>query len=660
MQNNNIQYAVPPGYEISNGVIVDARGNSVTNGTISIIEIQNIKKGGSLSEEGKAEQFLILEFSIKNGETKRVSIPYKDIATKKVLDYVPVGFYIMLDTAGKQQRFLSRVIFSYINKANKTESISVPIGYSEVNDRLIYNLGGEIINGDGLEISNGSDVQLVEYKKPICGMFEWIKAFCKQGSAQTVMFLAAMMPFVKPVISVKDYGLTFAVYIVGKTGRGKSEQASLLTNLYVYKNDSKTSATQISLESDKIIIFETLDHCMDQNVLVDNLNMSSNSSADKRKRENTLTVILHHLSSKGSVGLKNKKYNVNSMIFVSAEYLLKDYSTINRTLVVKIEKAFDAERLTFLQKNTGAYIDFIKKFIEWICCNAKTLKNIVGEWPSQKLNVQNEEKYEGVRRMSRTYETIKCVEDLLLLFFEKQFKLNETVLSEYRTMFDNAIEEAVGCTLDECANVGPEAETYYVERLLDIFIYDYDKIIAENMDEYKEFNRKANKKNKKLNPDERIRKKVFFRKGQYYHARPEDVLEAIKHCISATPLPASPTTKQSISAQLKYYGLLHINQGKSSYPVADYGKGTRFYYIWVPRIMELFEEDPERFANADRFSKMPEFQHDINQYAWLDQDDDENDNVNYNDGRSFAEIYFDDDDVEDEDDNDIEYDEDSD
>ena len=73
--------------------------------------------------------------------------------------------------------------------------------------------------------------------------------------------------------------------------------------------------------------------------------------------------------SSGNCHYKDIKVKLDNIAIVTAEYVIKNNSTVNRCLLVQLENAFDSNELTILKKEHGKYIAFLKDFILWLCRN---------------------------------------------------------------------------------------------------------------------------------------------------------------------------------------------------------------------------------------------------------------------------------------------------
>ena len=332
--------------------------------------------------------------------------------------------------------------------------------------------------------------------------------------------------------------------------------------------------------------------CRDMPFLVDDLNDSGVATVSAKKRER-LSEVIQQLSGSGTLSIRGEEFDVRfATPIITAEKLIESYSTINRTLIIKYEHPFDADTMTWLQEKRNLYVDFLERFIGWICQNHTRLEQCVRSWTFSNLHggIKNPEAYTGFHRLVRTFETLKVALELFLLHLREVYAIPQEVEQSWRRLLDEGINQAVfSDTLEHLRKDSAMQERFYVDAVLDIFSYEEqrytkkEKLVAKSFEKYKELNKRA-----KI--DARIPKKIFFQSGDYYCYRGDDLVEYL----SAQRDNEYKISKKAVSAQLDYHGLLQRQAGELSYPIAEDGK-TRYYHLRMNVVERMLKEQQEAF-----------------------------------------------------------------
>lgn len=589
---------LPPGYSVENGTIVrrwtDKKGEHaevIANGMIQVITV--------VKYTDSSELFLIARFtSINAVQYEDIQLPVKQVTGngKKLLDFVPDWFVLLAPSPAKRLSFLQQTL--NIQRVEIKEVVNVQRvgpGYHTTDDgTLFYVLGNMVLNRPpDVNIEVVTPFHLLDENGPHGQDIVWDRTFCEQGPPQAALFVAALTAYIRPILEATNNFDRFGIFIAGESGIGKTTGAKLLCQLF----DEESGA---ALSSDKPDILREMSLYRDLPFLVDDLNDSHISSAMNKKMER-LSEILQQLSGTGVLSIRGETFDVGRTIpIVTAESLLKSYSTIDRVLVVSFEKPFDVGTMTWLQQHRDLYVDFLKGFIEWICRNHTRLETAVRSWKFANLNGgKNPDAYVGFNRLMRTFKILKITVALLLLHLREVYSLPKEDEISWQRMLDDGINQSVFVdTLKHLCKESKENERIYVDAVLDIFDDERqlhgakNRLVAASFEKYVELNKRAS-------IDARIPRKIFFESadGEYYCYRGDDLIEYL----AAKDDNQYIISKKAVSEQLDYHGLLQRKWGDLSYPIAKSKQNDRYYHLRKKTVEQLQKERRDEFlAKVDK------------------------------------------------------------
>lgn len=145
--------------------------------------------------------------------------------------------------------------------------------------------------------------------------------------------------------------------------------------------------------------------------------------------------------------------------------------------------------------------------------------------------------------------------------------------------------------------------------ILEEFLFNNHNCIANSFIEYQKFNKKSIVK-KGIRQNEQQRK-LFFREDNYcYCITGKDLIDLFSN-LDNFPFVIN---KKAISAQLNHHGLLKIRGGEYSFPLNGNSNKTRYYHLYIKRIVELIQDffPSEEILLADYLSPIPELNDHIN------------------------------------------------
>lgn len=596
---------LPPGYSVENGKIVrrwtDKKGEHaaiVANGNIEVISVRQ-------NTDNPDELFLTTRFTSSDVvRYEDILIPAKQITGngKKLLDFVPDWFVLLAPTPAKRLTFLQQVLnFQRIEIKEVVKIQRVGPGYHMTDDGILfYVLGNTVINlpsDVNLETTSPFHLRIDQHNanEPSGQGIVWDRKFCEQGPPQAALFVAALTAFIRPILEATNNFDRFGVYVVGESGTGKSETARLLCSFF-------KEASGITLSSDKTDIFRQMSLYRDLPFLVDDLNNSNLANSMHKKRER-LSEVLQQIASAGILSIRGETFNVGlTTPIVTAESLLKSYSTLNRILIISYEKPFDADTLTWLQQHRDLYTDFLEGFICWLCQRHTRLETCVRSWDFSHLDggIKNPDAFVGFHRLKRTFTILKITLELLLLHLREVYAIPQEDEKSWRRLLEEGVNQAVFAdTLEHLRREGTEQDRFYLDAILNIFDGEKqaykakDQLVAKSYKKYVELNKCA-----KI--DWQITKKIFFLSsdGCYYRFRGDDFVEYLKQEYGSQCKPS----KKAFSAQLGKYGLLQPYGGELSYPAIE--DSDHHYYNLRRNVVEDMQKErhDELIAQVDKLA----------------------------------------------------------
>lgn len=511
------------------------------------------------------------------GIDETLTIPMADVKSSKFRDYIPPAFALEGVRTANQPEWLRAEINDALVHA--TVETLLPPGFSYIMNRWTYVMGNLVLNGKDLQVHTHDplNLQLSEADRQFPTLqpaFEWIKTFCEQGPAQCALLLCALTPFLRPVTEQLKLPARVAnAYIWGQSGSGKSEFAKLVSSL------SKTTAAHgVNLSCNQKTILEELSKYRDCAFLIDDMNLTD-SSHEMEKKKCRISELIQRTHSAGKITNKDEAEIDFSRISlaVSAEYLLRNCSSLNRMIVIPMNEPFHPDALTYLQNNRRCFTQFVMIFTEYICKYAMQLsgevRHLLG---SSEFDIQvpheNVSMYSGFQRMACTHKLLQCTRHLFMAFW-KDLGLSPESSSwlNLQACLKEGIDQAVSATLaniqNPCKQVPP-----ILKEVLEIFAYDRNKIVAKS---FKEYQKKSGY--------------VIFRHANFFYCKADKLAGYLCGILQAD------ISNKRLIAELKKAFLLTIYSddftAKLS-PIVTGGKKAKCRYcrIHVDTIMDMLKE----------------------------------------------------------------------
>lgn len=444
----------------------------LTIGTIRKLGLREYCSGNNTTKMYIRVAFITQE---NNAE---VDVPFVDLENGDFLKYHPPNFHILKVIDKKIERFFCESILRSISGLSVEKYYRLPHGYNSINGKVVYNTGDRLINGSELKNWLSESDVIMKYSEPKSKETykKWISEFLKSFNYPPVLLVAALVPFIFPLIDEsKRVHYEFVGYIVGKSGCGKTEIAKLLVTPFA------DNCNMISLSSDSYAIHD-MSAFNDCSVLIDDLN-ASDSDDIKRQKERKVAAIVETKQSVGKPIIDGKNTKMNALPFITAEYILKREGFINRCLIVNIDESFNPKSLTWLQKNHDIYISFINSFIGFICKNFQMLHDYINNClASEKYHMKKGKGISSWVRVSNTKFVLEITLDVLKAFLGVYYD-ETTCFSSYVDTFKQSIYKCIDYTINLIKGQKKDKDEVIIKKLLDD-IWDSESEIVTTDEEF--------------------------------------------------------------------------------------------------------------------------------------------------------------------------------
>lgn len=572
-------------YEVSEGVIVDDEGEQFANGVFGAKNHMKIRSG---REE---THVIVAEFTtVSNGKENNtvVEIPLNELKTSKLSRYIPSDFIFYMGTEKFQEKFIRNKIFQDIKDMPVEEVYLLKQGHNVAGSRHIFCLGNCIVNpvdSPGLTYRTLSDKNLKTYSGGESYM-HWIDKFYNlDKDIMPSLLLSVISAVIIPLLKEAGIDNMFVAYIYGETGKGKSTYSKLLTEVYDNTNN------HLTLSSDITGIREMMVQIKDFVMLADDLNLSG-SSRVKASKESKISEIIQQAANGDLVKYKGEESYFEGLLFVTAEYVLKNESTNNRCILLEIKEQMNTETVGYLKENQGMYVEFLKDFIRYVYDgfeqNVKRIKDLSAVISVKKSNCRDA--YAGITRIERTEKILMIALGILEDFFRTKLKLTDDIIKNYNKIFVNSIRNCIDVTKEYVRKENAVTGREYIDNIIYLIEesigYDYkiDKYIAKSYEKYKK-----KRKNRE--------KCYFFAYNGCLCFRGDDIENYFKNLYDFE----YSVSKKAISSQLKYYGLLKTKGGEYSFPCQADNSNTRYYHIYIENLAHFMYPEPDEFVLRDGF-----------------------------------------------------------
>lgn len=451
-------------------------------------------------------------------------------------------------------KFISSIVKLSIFSQTPIENYVINQGFMAMpSGKMVFGLGKEILNADEDDpVISCSTIRLKNCDNS--GEFvSYLDNLINSESFPPAAFIASLVSYVKPIFEneLDEYG--FTIYIYSESGFGKTEFAKLLSDIFEEHDNV------VSLSSDKYAIKKVCT-LKDTLIVIDDLNRTT-SSRIKNANEAKVCDFIQMNQGGGSCYYKDVKVKLDHIAVITAEYVIENDSTVNRCLLVQLDRAFDSYELTTLKKEHGKYIAFLKDFILWLCQN---YHKIADEAPYyKKKNIKSESiyngQYRGVKRILRTDQILGITLDILKLYLKEKLSLTDEHIRNISEICQNSIDQCINDTLEHCPTENTKIGREFVDAIL-TGIMQGDIVSTD----YNEFCKCA----KKAKKEHCLQKYIFYFNKVFLCVEAEVLIKWLKNQLDLETIP----TKQRVSNQLKGHGLLQISGGELTSKIPEDNK----------------------------------------------------------------------------------------
>lgn len=421
-------------------------------------------------------------FISNNGNIdETVLFDYSVLKSKQSLQkIIPDGFiYDSLPNS----KFMSELKQYFEESVDKLPlGVIAPPGYSLLlSGEYIYALGDKIIPKSLRKhaiAGNPNDYRFTISESSDEDILRWICTYISQGNYAAVLFLHHLAARLGIILEELSLSPTHA-YLYADTDMGKTTEEGLLSDIYTNKKAG------LHISTDKKKIFESISFCRDEPFLLDDLN-KTDSKEQKRKREEKVCDIIHTASTGGAISINNNIIDARRIGFTfTAEYLLDNPSTLNRCIIIHMDKPFRKSTVDFLIENRSAYTAFLYEFIEWICLNADRLKAAVKLLNPSVPYFENIKEARGKNRISSSYKTLYVTKMILLNYLDEKCKISDLPRDKLSQIFDLGITNIIDDTISCCI---PKKEfsraDMIINELLELLLNPKSELKAKNHKKY--------------------------------------------------------------------------------------------------------------------------------------------------------------------------------
>ena len=573
MKMNFISVKVPQDHYIRNGSYYGPKGQ-LTEWTI--VKLGLFSLIDSQKQEEKCIRFYI-KTQDNEADTVTLDCSFSSAISGKVYDIFEEK-QLYVDCSRYQfSKFIANIVKNTVKRNPFPENDIVDQGFMRLpSEKMVFGLGEEMINANEEDPVISTSCLTLKNSDDDRNYISYIS--CLINNFPPAAFISTLASFVKPIFENELVQFGFTVYIYGQSGTGKTELAKLLADIYEDHNN------MVSLSSDKYAL-KKQGQLKDIPIVIDDLNRSA-SSRIRNSNEAKISDFIQMNQGGGNCCNKDIKLRFNHVAIITAEYVMKNNSTVNRCLLVEIEECFNSCQLSKLQREHGKYLSFLKSFISWLCVNHDLLSEQSEFYlkRNKKRDTDYKDSYVGSQRIMRTHQILDITLDIFVRYLKEVHSLSAEQINEISAICKNSIDKCIADTLGHC----PSGSTKIGKDFVDTILSGLDYYIPIVSNDFKKYHREINQAKKSAYlPD-----KIFYFNGAYLCIEPDILVSWLKTQTGLKTI----TTKKRISAQLKYYGLLKVVGGEYTSYIAE-DKKHKYYQLPLQRLKELEADKRNKFLN---------------------------------------------------------------
>ena len=462
-------------------------------------------------------------------------------------------------------------------------------GYNRVeasdsnNSKMIFCLGNKTINmSDDDAVINDSKMALKPYDNN-ANCIGTILRMINMSDTFAMLLIAVLAAFSKTLFA-EDAG--FTAYVYGDTSCGKTTAANFFTNIFA----SEDNVMSLSSEKKEIHKLSGFRHIP---IVVDDLNKTA-SSRIRNSNEEKISAFIQKNEGIGNSIYKGINGRSNHVAFLTAEYIIKNESTINRCLLIHIIEALTQSQFDFLAENQPKYIAFVIDYIEWICRNYEKVK--LKAQNEFKLPVTSGEQDKNivttVKRLQNTKRILDVTLSVFKLFMTEHHKIDDKKIDKYIQNCQRAINDCIYDTSEHLKSFieNEKIGCDYVDTLCNRLLCRFDSPVTNKKKDYSETLKNFRKYGVIINDY------CFYYDGTYVCVRGKVLVQWLWKEMKLEEVPPLP----KVIKQLKYHGLLKIVGGENTSNLYINGKKPyKHYFIITDRLVEIWRECHKPYIDAN-------------------------------------------------------------
>ncbi len=536
---------------------------------------------------GSRQIIVILELQ-KNGRITLCEVPISEVNSENIAPYLPTDYFYSVSEKIFNREFKKIILYSLFGKEPQ-EYQMLEQGYNRVeasdsnNSKMIFCLGNKSINmSDDDAVINDSKMALKPYDNN-ANCIGTILRMINMSDTFAMLLIAVIAAFSKTLFA-EDAG--FTAYVYGDTSCGKTTATNFFTNIFA-SEDNVMSLSSEKKEIHKLSVFRHIP------IVVDDLNKTA-SSRIRNSNEEKISVFIQKNEGIGNSIYKGINGRSNHVAFLTAEYIIKNESTINRCLLIHIIEALTQSQFDFLAENQPKYIAFVIDYIEWICRNYEKVK----------LKAQNEFKLLAtsgdqdknivttVKRLQNTKRILDVTLSVFKLFMTEHHKIDDKKIDKYIQNCQRAINDCIYDTSEHLKSFieNEKIGCDYVNTLCNRLLCRFDNPVTNKKKDYSETLKNFRKYGVIINDY------CFYYDGTYVCVRGKVLVQWLWKEMELEEVPPLP----KVIKQLKYHGLLKIVGGENTSNLYINGKKPyKHYFIITDRLVEIWRECHKPYIDAN-------------------------------------------------------------
>ena len=571
----------PPGITEKDGCIWNSK-NRLCDFTITGIYYYTIK-----FPDSSRKIIVILELQ-KNAKITLCEVPISEVNTENIAPYLPTDYFYSVSEKIFNREFKKIILYSLFGKEPQ-EYQMLEQGYNRVvssdsnNSKMIFCLGNKTINmSDDDAVINDLKMILKPYDNN-ANCIGTILRMINMSDTFAMLLIAVLAAFSKTLFA-EDAG--FTAYVYGDTSCGKTTAANFFTNIFA----SEDNVMSLSSEKKEIHKLSGFRHIP---IVVDDLNKTA-SSRIRNSNEEKISAFIQKNEGIGNSIYKGINGRSNHVAFLTAEYIIKNESTINRCLLINIIEALTQSQFDFLAENQPKYIAFVIDYIEWICRNYEKVKlKAQNEFKLPATSdEQDKDKIISVSRVLNTKRILDVTLSVFKLFMTEHHKIDDKKIDKYIQNCQRAINDCIYDTSEHLKSFieNEKIGSNYVDILRDRLLNSYDSPVTNKKKDYSETLKNFRKYGVIINDY------CFYYDGTYVCVRGKVLVQWLWKEMKLEEVPPLP----KVIKQLKYHGILKIVGGENTSNLYINGKKPyKHYFIITDRLVEIWRECHKPYIDAN-------------------------------------------------------------